>query len=78
MPEPAPLGIMPLFLRGVTAEKYGFKTGESVMDLVDHKLVPKEEVMKEIATLGVMSDFASAKKEIESATGDTLLFVVGG
>jgi WD40 repeat protein len=76
MPEPAPPGISPLFLRGVTAEKYGFKTGEGVMDLVDHMLLKKEDVVKEIATLGVMSDFEPARKNIESYPGDELLFVV--
>lgn len=76
MPEEAPPGILPLFLRGSTAEKYGFKTGEGVMDLVDHLLLPKVEVEKEIETLGVMSDFNAAKKEITNAPGDDLLFVV--
>lgn len=76
MPEAPPPGVLPLFLRGSTAEKYGFKTGENVMDLVDHKLLSKEEVLKEITVMGVMSDFAVAKKEIEASPGDTLLFIV--
>ena len=76
MPEPPPHGITPLFLRGVTAEKYGFKTGEGVMDLVDHLILKKEDVMKEIATLGVMSDFEPAKKHIESCPSEELLFIV--
>ena len=76
MPEQPPLGILPLFLRGSTCEKYGFKTGENVMDLVDFKHLLKEEILKEISTLGVMSDFSVAKKEIESYPGDSLLFVV--
>ena len=74
--EEPPPGILPLFLRGSTAEKYGFKTGENVMDLVDHKLLTKEEVEKEIDTLGKMSDFSCAKKEINNAPGDDLLIVV--
>ena len=76
MPEPAPPGIMPLFLRGVTAEKYGFKTGEGVMDLVAHLYIKKEDVVKEIATLGVMSDFEPAKKAVDSCPCESLLFVI--
>jgi dynein intermediate chain 3, axonemal len=69
-------GIFPLFLRGATCEKYGFKTGEGVMDLVDYKLIPKEELMKEIIGLGVMSDFEPAKKNIESYPGTEILIIV--
>jgi len=76
MPDPAPDGVLPIFLRGVTAEKYGFKTGEGVMDLVDYKLLNKEEVTNEIVGLGVMSDFEPAKKQIASAPGEELLVVV--
>ena len=76
MPEPPPPGIQPLFLRGVTAEKYGFKTGEGVMDLVDMRLIKKEDVQKEIQGLGVMSDFEPAKKQIDSYPGEELLFVI--
>ena len=45
------------------------------MDLVDHLFVPKEDVMKEIQGLGVMSDFEPAKKMVENAP-DSLLFVI--
>lgn len=76
MPEPAPKGIYPLFLRGVTAEKYGFKIGEGIMDLVDHLYLRKDDILKEIQTLGVMSDFEPAKKSIELCIGDDILFIV--
>lgn len=46
------------------------------MDLVDHKLIPKEELMKEIVGLGVMSDFEPAKKSIESYPGEEILITV--
>jgi hypothetical protein len=39
-------GIFPLYLRNTTCEKYGLKTGEGISDLVDYKLLKKEEVMK--------------------------------
>lgn len=76
MPEPAPEGILPIFLRGVTCEKYGFKTGENVMDLVDYLYIPKEELMKEIQGLGVMSDFEPAKKVVDAFKGENILFVI--
>jgi hypothetical protein len=76
MPEPTPKGICALFLRGVTAEKYGFKTGEGVMDLVDHLFIKKEDIAKEIQTLGVMSDFEPAKKIIDACTLEDVLFVI--
>lgn len=76
MPEPAPKGVYALFLRGVTAEKFGFKTGEGVMDLVDHLFIKREEIVKEIQTLGVMSDFEPAKKAVDSCTGEDILFIV--
>lgn len=76
MPEPAPPGILPMFLRGETCKKYGFKTGENVMDLVDNIYLPKEDILKEIQTLGKMSDFQSGQKQIESSPGDQLLFVI--
>ena len=76
VPHPPP-GVQPLFLRGVTCEKYGFKTGEGVMDLVDYIFLSKDEIMKEIQGLGVMSDFEPAKKAIESCTCEKgLLFAV--
>lgn len=46
------------------------------MDLVDHAFLKKEDVMKEIVTLGVMSDFEPAKKYVDSYQGEDLLFVV--
>lgn len=69
-----PPGIVPMFLRGVTAEKYGMKTGENVMDLVEYIWLDKEEVEKEIITLGVMSDFDCAKKQIKEC--EKILIVI--
>lgn len=76
MPEAAPKGIHPLFLRGVTAEKYGFKVGDGIMDLVDHLYLKKEDILKEIQLLGVMSDFEPAKKSVECCPNEDLLFIV--
>jgi WD40 repeat protein len=76
MPEAAPDGVVPLFLRGVTAEKYGMKTGEGVMDLVDSIVVPREDIAKEILTLGVMSDFEPAKKYVDAFKGESFLIVI--
>jgi hypothetical protein len=76
MPDHPPDGVLPLFLRGTTAEKYGFKTGDGVMDLVDYLHLKKDDLVKEIQTLGVMSDFEPAKKQIESFKGESLLFVI--
>jgi hypothetical protein len=73
---PPPDGIFPLFLRGATCEKYGFKNGEGVMDLVDYKILTKEELMKEIIGLGVMSDFEPARKSVESYPGEEILITV--
>ena len=71
-----PAGIFPIYIRGVTAEKYGFKTGENVMDLVPYKWISKEELVKEIVGMGVMSDFEPARKPIESAPGDEVFFII--
>lgn len=76
MPEPAPDGVVPLFLRGVTCEKLGMKTGEGVMDLVDSIVVSREDIAKEIQTLGVMSDFEPAKKHVDAFKGENFLIVV--
>eukprot|EP00981_Chlorochromonas_danica_P002312 scaffold446_cov183-Ochromonas_danica.AAC.11 len=76
MPETPPKGIHPLFLRGATLEKFGLKTGEGVHDVVTYKYVPKEDIMKEIQVMGVMSDFEPAKKLIEPFTGDQILIYV--
>lgn len=76
MPESAPKGVFALFLRGVTAEKFGFKTGVGVMDLVNHLFIKKDDIVKEIQTLGVMSDFEPAKKCLDSCKGDDILFIV--
>lgn len=76
MPEIPPDGILPLFLRGTTCEKFGFKTGEGVLDLVEYLYLSKEEIQKEIVNFGVMSDFEVAKKQVEISPGDKLLFVV--
>lgn len=74
--EPPPKGVFPLFLRGVTLEKFGLKTGEGVNDVVEYKNVPKEDIMKEIQVMGVMSDFEPGKKLIDSYQGDQILIVV--
>ena len=46
------------------------------MDLVEYKLIPTDDIVKEIAGLGVMSDFEPAKKMVDSFRGEELLFVV--
>lgn len=76
MPEPPPKGVLPIFLRGVTLEKFGMKTGENVNDLVEYKFIPKEDITKEIQVMGVMSDFEPGKKMIEPYQGDQILIVV--
>ncbi len=76
MPDPAPPGILPMFLRGVTAEKYGFKTGEGITDLVDSILIPKAKILDEITVMGVMSDFEPAKKHLEAYPEDEVLYVI--
>ncbi len=65
-----------MFLRGVTAEQFGFKNGEGITDLVDSLIVEKEKIMEEIIKMGVMSDFEPARKQIESYPGEDLLFVI--
>lgn len=76
MPEPAPKGIFPIFIRGSTLDKYGMKTGEGVNDVVDYKYIPKDTLMEEIQKLGAMSDFGDAKEQVKSAPGDQILIVV--
>jgi hypothetical protein len=76
MPETAPPGIFPLYLRNTTCEKYGLKTGEGISDLVDYKLLKKEEVMKDISLYGATSDFEPGKKKFETYQGDQILVVV--
>eukprot|EP01041_Mallomonas_annulata_P005133 gene5133-10260_t len=76
MPEPAPDGILPIFIRGSLLDKYGFKTGPGVMDLIDYIYLPKDEILKEIQDFGVMSDFEPAKKQIEMSQGDKILIVI--
>jgi dynein intermediate chain 3, axonemal len=46
------------------------------MDLVEYKLIPKEDIAKEIQGLGVMSDFEPSKKFVDNYPGEELLFVV--
>jgi len=46
------------------------------MDLVDYKLIPKEDLVKEVQGLGVMSDFEPAKKQLEGFGGEEVLIVV--
>lgn len=75
-PTPPPSGVFPIFLRGVTCENYGLKTGEGVMDLVSYKMLPKSDILNEVAKLGVMSDFEPAKKMMDSYTGSEILLVV--
>ena len=73
---PPPEGVFPIFLRGGTCEKFGFKTGEGVKDLVDYLYLKKEDLLREIQIAGVMSDFEPAKKQIESCPRDTILIAV--
>ena len=76
MPEAPPKGIFPIFLRGVTCEKYGMKIGEGINDLVAFIELNKDDILKEVQGLGVMSDFERAKKSIESYTGEKILIVI--
>lgn len=71
-----PAGVKPIFLRGITCEKFGLKTGEGVNDLIDNKYLMKEEIMKEITIMGVMSDFEPAKKMIEAYQTEQILIVI--
>lgn len=75
-PKPPPEGIVPIFLRGVTCEKFGLKTGEGVMDLVNFKYIVRDEILKEVQLMGVMSDFEPAKKHLEAFKGPEILIVV--
>ena len=76
MAEPAPPGIFPVFLSGKTTSKWGFKTGEGVMDLVDHIFVEKAKIMDEIQLMGKMSDFEPARKYLDQITEENALFVI--
>lgn len=76
MPASTPEGVIPLFLRGTTAEKYGLKNGPGVMDLVPYSHVDKDDILREIQKLGVMSDFEPGKKLFEQSNCSRLLIVV--
>jgi len=71
-----PTGVKPIFLRGITCEKFGLKTGEGVNDLIEYKYLMKEDIVKEITIMGVMSDFEPAKKMIEAYQNDQILIVI--
>lgn len=71
MPEAAPEGVFPLFIRGTACEKHGFKVDG---EWVNHVEISKEVILKEIQDFGVMSDFEPAKKQIDMSPGDELLF----
>lgn len=75
--EPAPEGVFPLFIRGSTCQKFGMKTGEGVMDLVDYIYLRKDVLLKDIQDGGAaMSDFYPAKKLIDSYPGENILIMV--
>lgn len=76
MATPAPPGLYPIFLRGVTCDKFGLKTGEGVNDVVDYKYIPKEDITKDIQVMGKMSDFEPAKKVIDGYHSESILLVV--
>lgn len=73
MPEAAPEGVFPLFIRGTACEKHGFKVDG---EWVNHVEISKEVILKEIQDFGVMSDFEPAKKQIDMSPGDELLFSI--
>ena len=75
MPKPAPRGVIPLFFTVKTLERFGLKYGPSSDDFVDFKWLSKEDLLKEIAENGVMSDFSAAKKQIELCP-EKCLFVI--
>eukprot|EP01031_Cornospumella_fuschlensis_P034522 gene34522-41799_t len=76
MPETPPNGMLPLYLRGATLEKFHLKIGESLNDLVPYLFVPKEDIMKDIQVNGKTSDFEPGKKQIDSYTGDKILIYI--
>ena len=45
-------------------------------DVVDYKYIPKEDITKDIQTMGKMSDFEPAKKVIDSYHSESILLVV--
>ena len=75
MPQPAPPGVFPVFISGKTLERFGFKNGPGLNDFVDFKWLSKEDLLKEIAEIGVMFDFSAAKKQIELCP-EKCLFVI--
>jgi dynein intermediate chain 3, axonemal len=76
MPADPPDGIKPLFLRGVTTEKFGMKTGEGITDLVDSMYIKTSDILDEVQTLGKMSDWEPAKKELQDYPEEEILIVV--
>lgn len=76
MPADIPAGIFPINIRGVTCQKYGLKTGEGIHDYVKYGYVSKDEIVKEIQLLGVMSDFEPGRKAIDAYPGEKILFII--
>lgn len=76
MPSDPPDGIKPLFLRGVTTEKFGMKTGEGITDLVSSLYIKTSDILDEVQTLGKMSDWEPAKKELTDYPEEEILIVV--
>ena len=75
MPD-IPAGVFPINIRGVTCQKYGLKTGDGIHDYVKYNYLLKDEIIKEIQLLGVMSDFEPGRKHIEAYPGESILFVI--
>ena len=74
--ESPPPGILPIFLRGGTCEKFGLKEeGADVTNMVPYKEIPIDTIRSEIQVMGKMSDWEPAKKQIDSYPGTDILVV---
>ena len=58
-------GLAPVYVSDAGLDKYSMKKGTRVTDIVDFKVLPKAEVIKEIMELKDQCDFFALKEQME-------------
>ena len=76
-PAVAGPGLAPLYVSDDGLDRYSMKKGTRVTDIVDFKILPKADVMKDLEELKDQCDFWQLKDQMEEYEGDQFLFIRG-
>lgn len=64
-----------LYLGDKELQRYGLKSGDGLLDVIEFKMIEKSFILEEISFMGKMSAFEPFKEKFEKFEGESFLFV---